>query len=248
MKISSRFVAVVILIFLWTGSAHALKSVIDFKNLMENIKLVREAVKQTQQMKQQVETEIQELSYLVRQLETMQRNVERLVLVLEDPNLSNLQKTEALLITVEGLTYNIDDLADSFEQLYPVFDGPLDAVTLADHNRKWADQTRQNILKAMQMQGSIEQVPADRADVYNALDKSRSAVGNLQVQQAGNEISASIAKQLMRLEYIVAANGRAISTKMAEETSIEEARSARHNHLVRSWTNKSEVQPIRNFP
>jgi P-type conjugative transfer protein TrbJ len=243
------FVAVTLVFFLVSvKSAYCFKSVVDWKNLQQSIKILKENLQQTKQLKTQIQNEYQQIQHLVQQLDLMQRNVKRLELILEDPQFSNLQKMDAVLATSSNLSYSVDAVLDSFKEVYPIYKGPMDPKTLTEHNDQWGDQTRDSILKAMQSQGSVEFIPFDRLDLYYALEKSREAEGNLQAQQAGNEINASVAKQLMRLQYMISANARAASSQMAEGTSIERARTANHEYLMKDWNEKSRVKPFTDFP
>ena len=243
------FVVVALAFFLASiNSAYGFKSVVDWKNLQQNIKILKQNLQQTKQLKTQIQNEYEQIQRLVRQLDLMQSNIKRLELVLEDPQLSNLQKMDAVLATSSSLSYSIDEVLDSFEEVYPIYNGPMGPNTLTEHNDQWSDQTRDSILKAMQAQGSVEYIPIDRLDLYYALEKSREAEGNLQAQQAGNEINANVAKQLMRLQYMISANERAVSSQMAEGSSIEKAKAANHEYLMKGWNEKSSVQPFSDFP
>jgi P-type conjugative transfer protein TrbJ len=236
------FVAVALAFFLASvNSAYCFKSVVDWKNLQQSIKILKENLQQTKQLKTQIQNEYQQIQHLVQQLDLMQRNVKRLELILEDPQFSNLQKMDVILATSSNLSYSIDEV-------YPIYNGPTGPETLTEHNNQWGDQTRDSILKAMQSQGSVEFIPFDRLDLYYALEKSREAEGNLQAQQAGNEINASVAKQLMRLQYMISANARSASSQMAEGTSIERAKTANHEYLMQGWNDKSRVKPFTDFP
>ena len=243
------FVAVTLAFLLASvNSAYCFKSVVDWKNLQQSIKILKENLQQTKQLKTQIQNEYQQIQHLVQQLDLMQRNVKRLELILEDPRFSNLQKMDAVLATSSNLSYSIDEVLDSFEGVYPIYNGPMNPDTLTEHNDQWSDQTRDSILKAMQAQGSVEYIPVDRLDLYYALEKSREAEGNLQAQQAGNEINANVAKQLMRLQYMIAADARAMSSQAATDEALRKARVARHKYLIKSWNEKSKIEPFKEFP
>lgn len=232
----------------YVNSAYCLKSVIDWKNLLQNIRILKENLQQTKQLKTQIQNEYQQIQHLVQQLDLMQRNIKRLELVLEDPQLSNLQKMDAVLATSSSLGYSIDAVEESFKEIYPEYDKPMGYGDLSDHNKQWSDQNKESLLKAMQTQGSVEYIPVDRLDLYYALEKSREAEGNLQAQQAGNEINANVAKQLMRLQYMIAADARAISSQAATDEALRKARIARHKYLIKSWNEKSKIEPFKEFP
>lgn len=243
------FVAVALAFLLVSvNSAYCFKSVVDWKNLQQSIKILKENLRQTKQLKTQIQNEYQQIQHLVQQLDLMQRNVKRLELILEDPQFSNLQKMDALLATSSNLGYSIDAVEESFKKIYPEYDKPMGYGDLSDQNKQWSDQNKESLLRAMQAQGSVEYIPVDRLDLYYALEKSREAEGNLQAQQAGNEINASVAKQLMRLQYMIAADARAISSQIATDEALREARAARHKYLIKSWNEKSKIEPFKEFP
>jgi P-type conjugative transfer protein TrbJ len=236
------------------NSGHALMHVIDDTNLTQNILNTLSTIQQyfqkvNQLAKQdtQIGNEVTQIRHQLSQLETMYRNLKRLSIILQDPMLSNLEKCEAVYQNSQRLKYTITAIQKDFEKYYPHYSA-ADTDTLKKDNQGWTEATKESVQKSMEAQGSVEYLPQDRQDLGVALQKSRDAVGNLQATQAGNEIAANMSKQLMRLEHVVAANGRAVSAKLAEENAIKRAREAHHEHFFRDYGTKSTATPLTDLP
>jgi P-type conjugative transfer protein TrbJ len=261
-KLRRPLLACVILFFLLplvlvplVPSASAGILVLDISNLAQNIINVlsqywqqatqaNQLVKQTQQAINQV----RQLYNLQLQLETMYRNLVALRLVLNDPSYSLINKCQALLWQGQGLAFSVRHFNTAFDDLYRKYGSK--AVTthaLTDERRRWSEQTRASVVTAMQVQASVEDIPSDRQDLSRAVEASRAADGSLAAQQATTEVAALNAKQLMRMEAMIAANGRADAARMAEERQRKEAALAYHKHLMRSWDQKSNVAPRTSF-
>ena len=181
-------------------------------------------------------------------IETNLQKLEGLLDVLRDPDLSNLQKLEAVSANADGLSYAVDTLEASYSATYPDFDSPVDRDRLKTLQKRWLEQTRESIEKAMAVQGAVQDLPADREDLADALTKARAAEGNLQIGQSQAEIDAIMAKQLMRLEHMLAVSQRAQSAHLAEQNALERARARYHEHLMEGFGDPSPVVPMSTFP
>lgn len=181
-------------------------------------------------------------------IETNLQKLEGLLDVLKDPDLSNLEKLEAINANADGLSYAVDTLEASYNQTYPDFTSPVDKDKLRELQKRWRDQTRESIEKAMAVQGAVQDLPADRKDLAKALSKARGAEGNLQIGQSQAEIDAIMAKQLMRLEHMLAVSQRAESAHLAEENALDRARARYHEHLMEGFGDPSPVVPMSTFP
>ena len=185
------------------------------------------------------------------QLAMMEANLARLedlIEMLNDPDLENLKKLEAISENAEGLAYVVDALEASFKNLYPDYTSPVDVKAFEEMQRKWLTQTRESIRKAMAVQGGVTDLKDDRADLESALSKAREADGNLRIGQAAAEINAITAKQLLRLEHMMAVSERARAAQMAEENARERAQTQYHDYLMQGWSERSTATPMSDFP
>jgi P-type conjugative transfer protein TrbJ len=185
------------------------------------------------------------------QLAMMEANLarlENLIDMLNDPDLENLKKLEAISENAEGLAYVVNTLEASFKTLYPDFTSPVDAKAFDEMQRQWLTQTRESIRKAMAVQGGVTDLKDDRQDLESALTKAREADGNLRISQAAAEINGITAKQLLRLQHMMAVSERAKAAQMAEENARQRAQTRYHDHLMQGWSERSTATPLSDFP
>ena len=237
-------------------SASAGLLVLDISNLVQNIINVmsqywQQATQESQliQQTQQAINQVRQLQNLRLQLEAMYRNLTALQLVLNDPSYSLINKSQALLWQGQGLAFSVKHFNTAFDDLYRQYgDKVLTTLALTDERRRWSEQTRASVVTAMKVQSSVEDISSDRQDLSQAIEASRAAPGSLAAQQATTEVAALNAKQLMRIEAMIAANGRADAARMAEERQKKEAALAYHRHVMRDWGQKSTITPLTDFP
>ena len=138
-----------------------------------------------------------------------------------------LREIETLKGQASGLALKVDETEAVYQRLFPQAYGDAlsrDAV-LRDARERW-DLVRSSLEHALTMQAKIsESVEADGATLIDLMHKSQSAAGNLQVQQAGNELAAFNAKQSLQFQNLMAAQYRAAALERARvATTQEEAR------------------------
>jgi len=185
------------------------------------------------------------------QLAMMEANLARLedlIEMLNDPDLENLKKLEAISENAEGLAYVVNTLEESFKTLYPDYTSPVDTQAFDEMQRRWLAQTRESIRKAMAVQGGVTDLKDDRRDLESALEKAREADGNLRIGQAAAEINAITAKQLLRLQHMMAVSERARAAQMAAENARERASAQYHDYLMQGWAERSTATPMSDFP
>lgn len=73
----------------------------------------------------------------------------------------------------------------------------------------------------------VGQVRADTVTLDGLIAESQGAVGNLQVAQAGNQLTALAAKQTMQLQTLLAASARADALERARSLAAHEQARAR---------------------
>ena len=66
--------------------------------------------------------------------------------------------------------------------------------------------------------------------------------------QAAAEINGITAKQLLRLQHMLAVSERAKTAHMAEENARQRARAHYHDYLMQGWGERSTATPLSDFP
>jgi P-type conjugative transfer protein TrbJ len=96
----------------------------------------------------------------------------------------------------------------------------------------------------MAAQSIVEHLSRDRSNLSAAVSWSQAAAGNLQVLQAGNQIQALVATQLMRLQQLSAASQRAQAAELAQQAAARDASRANADRLMQCFTCMAPTQPL----
>jgi P-type conjugative transfer protein TrbJ len=144
------------------------------------------------------------------------------------PIIGPLFEAWAVLLDVfhraEGIVFRLGAVEPQFTLLYPEFGGPaVDHILYVEQQRAWNLQVRHAHLTAMESHGIHDLLPDDMATLGETLRRSDAAAGNLEVTQEGNKITAIVATQLMRLQEMEAAQGRAVASKLMMEAAENDA-------------------------
>lgn len=81
--------------------------------------------------------------------------------------------------------------------------------------------------------GVVGNIDTNRSQMSTLIGQSQGATGALQATQAGNQLLALQAQQLLDLTAVIAANGRAQALQSAEQTAAtEQGREQRRRFLT----------------
>ncbi|TGY87480.1 P-type conjugative transfer protein TrbJ [Marinicauda algicola] len=203
--------------------ASAQWTVYDPANHIQNI---YQAIRSLQEVNQQ----IQQLTHEIEMLENMARDLEALPDSIADDILRRMRRIEELMREAEGIGYRVEEIEREYEEVYPEDYGaepPRQAVLVEEARARWR-QSRTAYRESLTVTAQV--VSTARAD-SDSLDRliadSQSAVGNLQVAQAGNQIEALQTEQLMQMEAMMAAHYRAEALERARQLAEAERGRAR---------------------
>jgi len=203
--------------------ASAQWTVYDPANHIQNI---YQAIRSLQEVNQQ----IQQLTHEIEMLENMARDLEALPNSIADDILRRMRRIEELMREAEGIGYRVEEIEREYEEIYPEDYGaepPRQAVLVEEARDRWR-QSRTAYRDSLTVTAQV--VSTARAD-SDSLDRliadSQSAVGNLQVAQAGNQIEALQTEQLMQMEAMMAAHYRAEALERARQLAEAERGRAR---------------------
>jgi len=174
---------------------------------------------------QQINNQIRSLQNEARMLETMRRNLQPMSYSTQDQLAAKLQQINSLMSQAQGLTYQVQTTESQFARLYP---REYAATMTGDQyaaaaRQRWAasmDSLQHTVRVQSQIVGTVQ---ADSATLSRLIEESQSAVGALQAQQAGNQLTALSAKQQMQTQELLASQARAQAMEQAREASEEEA-------------------------
>lgn len=138
---------------------------------------------------------------------------------------STLSQIGNLMNQADGLSFNLTQLENQWQQQYPTSYN----ATVSTNDVDVAAQGRwQNAMDAfhqsMQVQSQIvANVQSDQPLLTNLVNQSQGAAGALQAQQASNQLIALSAKQQMQIQQLMAAQYRAQSEDAARKAQAEAA-------------------------
>jgi P-type conjugative transfer protein TrbJ len=223
---TKKCVAMLLLLgLLSSASAQAWIVVHDPTNLIQNLQTKLNTVQMLTNQARQIANDIQMLQNWARELTSLP--------YCALPQLQiQLAGLDGLLRSASGIAYDINSIKNTFNNTYPAYGASWQpGQAYSTQYDVWLQQTRSGVYNAMVTQGVVTNIPADTATLSNLVSYSQSATGNLQALQAGNQVSALMVKQLMQLEAMVAADGRAMSSFVAQQASSADAAKTDANHF-----------------
>ena len=136
---------------------------------------------------------------------------------------ARLTEIETLIRTANGLAYDVASIDASFRALFPEdYSAFSNAAMATDARAHWQEASRA-FHDAMIMQAKIaETISADMASLDEIVLESERAIGNLQVEQAGNQLLALQVKQAMQSAELFAVASRADAMDRARQLQTEE--------------------------
>ena len=160
----------------------------------------------------------------------------------------SVARTQQLLNQAQRLSYNVSQIDQTFQRLYPQgYTGATSSQQLvADAKQRW-----QNSLAAYQdslrvQAGVVGNLDTTRTETDALVSSSQSAAGALQASQAGNQLAALEIKQLADLTAVVAAQSRAESLAGARAAANDAQAHAQFDRFLNS-TQAYQPQPVEMF-
>jgi len=179
---------------------------------------------------QELEGQVQQLAHEIEMLENMARNLETLpVSVAESIIGQRILRIEDILRRAQGIGYSIDEIERDYETAYPEDYGAAtpSSVLVEDARARWR-QSRDAFRETLTVSAAaLEDNETDAGAIRSLVTQSQDAVGALQAAQAGNELSAMTAQQLMQIEAMLAAQHRAEALEQARGLAEAERGRAR---------------------
>jgi P-type conjugative transfer protein TrbJ len=212
------------------SSAHAQGwPVFDIQNYTQNL---LSAVRSLEQINNQIRS----LQNEATMLENMARNLQPMGYSAQGPLLSTLRQITGLMNQARSIQYNISATDAQFSRLYPQqYAASVTNDGLLQESRARWNASLESFRHTMEVQSQVaSNVQADSGTLSDLLAQNQSAVGALQAQQAGNQLTALAAKQQMQIEDLLAAQGRAQAMEQARRAEAEEQARAQFERFLGS--------------
>ena len=214
-----------------TQNAHAIFGfgdiVYDPANHAENILT---AVRTLQQVNNQIRQLANEAQMLVNQAQNLANLPTSVAADLQ----SSLRAVDQLMLDAQGIAYQVAEIDSTYRRLFP--EEYASAVSTSqivqDAHEAWR-LARHGFQHSLEVQAeTVGQLRTDAVTLDRLIAESQSAVGNLQVAQAGNQLTALAAKQSMQLQTLVAASARADALENARHIAAREQARARFDRFM----------------
>ena len=192
--------------------------VYDPSNHAENILQAARAL-------QQIDNQVRQLTHEIDMIEKMARDLE--TLPVEDARgiiADRIRRIKELMREADGIGYGVEAVERNYEDLYPETYGetpPANVVLVEDARARWQQSRLAHKHTLLMVAETVRDTEQDADALTGLVEESQTAIGNLQALQAGNQIKALSAQQLMQMEALLAAHYRAEALDRARE--LEEA-------------------------
>lgn len=146
----------------------------------------------------------------------------------------SLRRVDSLIQNAQGIAYQVSAIDSEYRRLFP--EQYASAVStsqiIQDAQEAWK-LARQGFKHSLEVQAEVVgQVRTDTIVLDRLVARSQGAVGNLQVAQAGNQLTALAAKQSMQLQTLLAASARADALESARTVAAHEQGRARFERFL----------------
>ncbi len=182
----------------------------------------------------QINNQVRQLTNEAQMLINQTQNLANLPLSIATDLQTSLRQVDSLIQNAQGLAYQVTAIDSEYRRLFP--EQYASAVStsriIQDAQEAWV-LARKGFKHSLEVQAEVVgQVRTDAVVLNRLVAESQGAVGNLQVAQAGNQLTALAAKQSMQLQTLVAASARADALESARGIAAREQGRARFTRFL----------------
>jgi P-type conjugative transfer protein TrbJ len=147
---------------------------------------------------------------------------------------STLAQLRARIGEGDAIALKVRETDAAFQRLYPrTFDDTVTSDQMVQAARTRWEEAQAGFRRAALLQGQVnENIDGDGRLLGSVLLRSQSAVGALQVAQAGNELTALSVKQALQMQALLAVQHRADTADRLRSVIAEEEARARFKSFV----------------
>jgi P-type conjugative transfer protein TrbJ len=192
--------------------AYAQAIVFDPSNYSQNLLTAARAL-------EQINNQLRGLENQSRLLIDSTKNVTGLPTSVAGQLKAHIDAINRLMAQAKGLSFEVEKTISQFETAYP-----RQYAATASSDRMTQDATARSansyeaLKQALLAQSKVvEAIEGDGATLQSLMTASSGAVGALQAQQSGNELTGLQVKQTLQLQALLAAQARADALKVADE-------------------------------
>ena len=178
------------------------------------------------QFVEMIEHQINQYNEMVLQTTKWVQDLEHITAILPDAFHSIVNSAVELFHNAKGLAHTVREFEPHFDIMYADFGAPERFFTVEQHiamQQQWNMQVFDANKTAGKLESNHEQITMTQETVTQLLDASDAATGSVSVGQAGNRINAATTQTLLRIEALMAAEGRARLSKDMLEAGLRDA-------------------------
>jgi P-type conjugative transfer protein TrbJ len=182
----------------------------------------------------QINNQVSQLRNQVLMIQRMDQNLVRLESTISPDLQRALSDIQTQLRAGEGIALRLHTTQSGYEQLFPrqVSTALSPDDVLRNAKSRW-DEQYAGLKRTALLQGQIaDSVDTDTRLLGDAMARSRSAAGALEVTQAANELTGLSVKQSLALQSLLAAQHRAETLTRARDLATEDEARQRFKSFV----------------
>ncbi len=172
----------------------------------------------------EINQQIDQLRNEAQMLLKMDLDLTKLTQTVSPELMRTLGQITSLMDEAEGIAMKVNETDQSMQRLFPKeFKASLSKDDIIKNVKARWNETLLAYKRSASLQAKIsENAEADGTLMSTLLNRSRSAAGNLQATQAGNELSGLSIKQSLQLQQLLAAHHRAETLERTRRMASEE--------------------------
>ena len=179
-----------------------------------------------------IQTSLKQVESVINEIKMLENQAKNLLSLGQIPELQQLQQTFGQLMKIRS---EVTSLLNSYGQFQQEWDGVfkdfasvsgMSATEWATQAQKMLNESNKALYDSVKAQTAVSQIASDAQALSALQNASQNAQGVLQAMQAGNQIGATTAQQLMRLQSIMAASNTAQATYYRELRARDEKAAA----------------------
>ncbi len=182
---------------------------------------------------QMINNQIRQLANEAQMIINQAENLKNLPLTVAADLQTTLAEIDALVTSAKGIAFTVTQTDAAFAAFYPQGYASYTNAEMSIHAQARWQAARFAMEDALRIQAKIAEIAkADSAILDILVSESQSAAGNLQVAQAGNQLTALSAKQTLQMQQLLAAQYRAQTLDDANKLMAKEAGRERMSRFV----------------
>lgn len=171
----------------------------------------------------QVTNMIEQISNQVQQIEQAAAMLQQNPLQLSPELSQSISEARQLFDAAQGLAFQAERVGEDIRTLYPETWEQFDLDEVLGQSDQWLAQSRDSVERAMEAEArAAESIERTQGRIERALSSSSSAEGQTGAIQAGNQLLGIQASQLVEIQALLVAQGRALQTERMERIAREE--------------------------